>query len=106
MGSAFREVARPAVTTLDELLRRLGVARCDLLKLDCEGAEYEILYGASEETLRAIDAITAEYHVGLNEHTVAELVRFLESRGFIVTSTPLLDPEGGYLYAQRPIRAR
>ncbi|MHC5210836.1 MAG: FkbM family methyltransferase, partial [Planctomycetota bacterium] len=48
--------------TLDELFLRHQVTRCDLLKIDCEGAEYEILHAASDETLEHIDRIHAEYH--------------------------------------------
>jgi hypothetical protein len=51
--------------------------RGDLLKLDCEGSEYEILYSASEATLARIAAINMEYQVGLNQHHPAELQHYL-----------------------------
>ncbi|MDT5295721.1 MAG: hypothetical protein QOJ76_2601 [Acidobacteriota bacterium] len=35
-----------AATTVDEYCRRNGVARIDLLKIDVEGAEYQVLLGA------------------------------------------------------------
>lgn len=34
----------------------------DLLKLDCEGAEYAILMGASTESLARVQRIVMEYH--------------------------------------------
>ena len=47
---ADKEIMVP-VTTIDELVGRLGLPRVDLIKLDIEGAEREALLGASE-TLR------------------------------------------------------
>ena len=100
-GSVFRPVERANLMTLDDVFRRFAVDRCPLLKLDCEGAEYEILFGASEETLARIDRIAMEYHVGLTEHAPEALGRFLSEWGFAVQRSPLLDEDGGYLHATR-----
>lgn len=35
---------------------------CDLLKLDCEGAEFEALLGADDDTLRRAQRIILEFH--------------------------------------------
>jgi FkbM family methyltransferase len=48
--------------TLDNILEQVG--RCDFLKIDCEGGEYEIFYSSKPETLRKIDRIVCEYHDG------------------------------------------
>ena len=50
--------------TLDEALTRSGLeaGEFDLLKLDCEGAEYGIVAGASPECLRRFRHIVAELH--------------------------------------------
>jgi len=37
-------------------------AGCDLLKLDCEGAEFEALLGADDDTLRRAQRIILEFH--------------------------------------------
>jgi FkbM family methyltransferase len=100
-GSMFRPLARTEVVTLDDLFDRFAVWKCSLLKLDCEGAEYEVLLNARPETLNRIGNIAMEYHVGLNEHSPEELVAFLESHGFAVECLPLIDQECGYLYARR-----
>jgi hypothetical protein len=71
------------------------------VKLDCEGAEYEILLAASDATLASIDTITMEYHLGLDGHTPDELNSFLRRKGFQVTFGPLLDADDGYLQARR-----
>lgn len=52
---AFVDV--PAVTLADVV-----GSGCDLLKLDCEGAEFEAILGASDETLRQAHRIILEFH--------------------------------------------
>jgi FkbM family methyltransferase len=49
-------------TTLAEILSKNGIDRCDLLKLDCEGAEYEILFRAEKEALGRVRRICIEAH--------------------------------------------
>ena len=101
-GSRFQKLADVDSISLETLFARHGVQECDLLKLDCEGAEYEILLGAPPETLRRVRSLAIEYHVGLNEHSPAELVSRLGSLGFETRLEPLQDVESGYLYAWRP----
>ncbi len=45
----------------DRLVDKLD-SEVDVLKLDCEGAEYEILFNASPSTLEKIRSIVLEYH--------------------------------------------
>lgn len=101
LGSNFQPMCRVPVLTLEEIFRRYEVETCDFLKLDCEGAEYDILLNSAESTLRRIQMIAMEYHVGLNEHDPSELMTFLQAHGFHAEKTPLIDLEGGYLYATR-----
>jgi FkbM family methyltransferase len=99
--SRFQKLEDVDSVTLDTLFTRWRIDRCDLLKLDCEGAEYEILLNASPQAFRRIRALAVEYHVGLNEHRPEELVRVLASHGFQARIEPLQDIESGYLYASR-----
>ena len=101
LESHFVPEANVSVRTLDEIFARHQVRHCDLLKLDCEGAEYDILFNAAENTLAAVSRISLEYHVGLNDHHPSELSEFLADRGFRVLVDSPTDPEGGYLYGQR-----
>lgn len=100
-GSAFRSLETVQVVTLDEVFSRFAIERCALLKLDCEGAEYDILFNAAGGTLARIDRIAMEYHVGLAPGCPQALQDFLEGRGFTVRYSPLADEEGGYLHAVR-----
>lgn len=57
-GTPLRQFVNvPAVTLADVV----GTG-CDLLKLDCEGAEFEALLRANDETLRRAKRLFVEYH--------------------------------------------
>lgn len=88
---------------LTEVLAGMPRPHIDLMKLDCEGAEYEILMLAPAEALAAVDRIVMEYHDRTTAHTHPELERFLTDAGFVVCSVPnVVHPdEIGYLWAAR-----
>ena len=48
--------------TFDDIFEKYNIDKCKLLKIDCEGAEYEILYNASENNLRKCNNMRAEFH--------------------------------------------
>jgi FkbM family methyltransferase len=100
-GSAFQSLETVRVMTLDDVFHRFAIERCALLKLDCEGAEYDILFNAADVTLDRVERIAMEYHVGLAPGGPKALRDFLDVRGFSVRYSPLADEEGGYLHAVR-----
>ncbi|MDX6689288.1 MAG: hypothetical protein QOG15_745 [Solirubrobacteraceae bacterium] len=100
-GSAFTAGHTVRVITLDDVFELYDIDCCDLLKLDCEGAEYEILYGCSARTLGRIRHLVLEYHEGLDAGGPDELESFLRERGFAVTRFAPLDIEGGHMHAER-----
>lgn len=59
IGGTVQEVS---MTTLNTIMNDHGVRRCDYLKLDCEGAEYEIIRTLSAEIGSRIEQITMEIH--------------------------------------------
>src|SRR2546422_3825531 len=61
-GQGSRAISVEAIT-LAYLFERTGVERCDLLKMDCEGAELEILLKAPAELLKRIASMSFEYHL-------------------------------------------
>jgi len=71
-------------TTLSDVFERNNVTKCDVLKLDCEGEEYNILLNAPDGILSKVVRITAEYHDGLTKYTHEDLENFLRSRNFEV----------------------
>jgi hypothetical protein len=52
-----------AVVTLDDLVRQVG-GHIDVLKIDIEGAEFDVLERASSDALAEIDQILVEFHDG------------------------------------------
>ncbi len=89
-----------AVTTLTEVFKKQKIQACDFLKIDCEGAEFEILYSA-ERVLRKVRTITCEFHEYFNTGNVEELVKFLEKQGFVVSLVREGRSPLGILYAHR-----
>ncbi len=63
----------------------------DLMKLDCEGAEYGIVLGADDETLSRIDNIVGEYH-GSDLSVQARFFARLTEAGFAVSHHWSSDP--------------
>jgi len=64
--------------TLSEIFKENNLDHCDLLKLDCEGAEYDILYNTPKEILDKIDQVAIEVHGGKNEkENLSSLKTFL-----------------------------
>ena len=59
-GKQFPPLAHTEVVTLEALFQRLEVRSCDLLKLDCEGAEYDIVLKAPRNTLEKVQRIAME----------------------------------------------
>lgn len=71
--------------TLDEVFISNQIKTCHLLKLDCEGSEYEILQNCSSETLRRVKRIVGEYHESPSSpNTGQALCRLLKTRSFRV----------------------
>lgn len=89
--------------TLNQIFESLQLVRCDFLKIDCEGGEYEMLFQASDATLHKLHHVCLEYHEGVTAFTRHDLVRFFEQKGFMVrhTSNPV-HQETGFLYAYHP----
>jgi FkbM family methyltransferase len=94
--------ARVRTLSLDQGIEGLESHRCDYLKVDCEGAEFEIFFNASPATLRKIQHICLEYHDWMTRNTHDDLARFFQQHGFHVTCIPSRAYRGlGLLYAAR-----
>lgn len=73
------------VATLAELMRVHRIEHCDLLRLNCEGAEFPALLAATPETLGRIERMLVLYHGDLARgYDVDRLVAHLEESGFRV----------------------
>jgi FkbM family methyltransferase len=92
------KTARVSTTTLNEALDKNGLDRVNYLKVDCEGAEYEILEEMTRADYDRIDTLTVEYHYGREN----ELIRLVETHGLRLTSTNRTSPLLGILIFRRP----
>jgi FkbM family methyltransferase len=90
--------------SLETFFKQQKIEKCSFLKLDCEGAEYEILMSLKTEILKKIGKIACEFHIpehyGISskEFTPEKLVDFLKSHNFKV-SAKRVNPYTGMLYA-------
>lgn len=93
--------AEPVRTmSLARLVEDLGLAQIDLLKLDCEGAEWDIL-PASEAVLSIVRQLCMEFHRERG-WTPERLSEWLNNRGFEVTHTgDARQTWNGLLWARR-----
>jgi FkbM family methyltransferase len=81
-------------------------SRIDLMKLDCEGAEFILLWEAERSDWEKVRAITLEYHLGLQtgypDGNVEAITGRLVDLGFrILSSEPTKNPQFGYIIARR-----
>jgi len=92
------------VLTDEGTIRQVAISTClermggevDLLKLDCEGAEWEIL--KDTETLKSVKAITLEYHLD-NEHDHKSILSVLQAANFKIISYGAAGPTWGMAWA-------
>lgn len=67
--------------TLEDVFKDNNLERIDLLKLDCEGAEYEIFYNLPDNLFSKIKEIKMEFH---GQKKGEELRDFLIKNNFII----------------------
>ena len=95
-----------ASTSLDALFRDHRIERCDLLKIDIEGMEYEALGAASSDTLARVQRIHGEYHEVAGDDpasTIEGLEALLRGQGFEVERIPHRKKhQHGMFFAARP----
>jgi FkbM family methyltransferase len=91
-----------ASISIADAFARLEITHCDLMKIDCEGAEYPILFNTPDEVLGHVQRIVMEYHDNLTRYTHRDMQEFLASKGYAVRVTPnYVHKDLGYVYAWR-----
>lgn len=89
-------------TTLDKIFEAFEIKTCDLLKMDCEGAEYDILFHTSPSTLEKMRRVCLEYHNGVTQYSHLDLINFFEDHGFSVIGDPSkVHKHTGLLFASK-----
>lgn len=94
--------------TLNRVFQKNKISICDLLKVDIEGAEWEVLNNFSLANLGKIKQIAMEYHNNNNNissQSILNVKKILTQNGFIVYIVPnRYISSSGYLYALRKVR--
>ncbi len=87
---------------LAEAIARLGPDGCQLLKVDCEGAEFDIFLETQSTVLDRVERIVMEYHDGVADQDHPALVAHFRACGFVVETFPnYVHDDIGYLRAWR-----
>ena len=88
-----------------EIIAANEIERVDILKLDCEGSEYDILYNAPPNILARIAEIRLEYHeLGVAGCNSPDLRAFLESHSFVIIRHTATSPSEGSMWARKYVQ--
>jgi FkbM family methyltransferase len=70
--------------SLKDIIETNNILEIDILKLDCEGAEYDILLNLDNQTIQKINKIVSEMHPNIENFKVENVKDFLSLHGFEV----------------------
>ena len=88
-------------TSLQKIFDENKISSCKLLKLDCEGAEYQIIDSLPSEYLDKIQNIVMEYHLAdTKPELVKSLILKIKNAGFKIKTRPHHD-DMGFLIARK-----
>lgn len=88
--------------TLENIFKTNNIETCNFLKLDCEGAEYEILGTLPKEYYKKINKITLEYHDHLVKgNSLRDLIFVLTKNKFRILKIKRGAWYTGLLYAKK-----
>jgi len=81
---SFDKLGTTIQVSFEEVLERFGKNTVDIVKMDCEGSEWEIL--DKVDLWKNIKFITMEYHLGMDNYDHKRITDALEKVGFQVVS--------------------
>jgi FkbM family methyltransferase len=84
-----------SMVSIQQALQQLG-GTVDILKLDCEGAEWEIL--KNKAAMSAVRFLTLEYHL-IENRSLDEMVRLLNENGLRIVFCHQDSPGNGRIWA-------
>jgi FkbM family methyltransferase len=87
----------------DTFMKQHSIDKVSLLKVDIEGAEYDLFYSLEKDDFDKIDSMLIEYHLGQNktvESDVNKLTDYIESFGFICEVNTIYN-HGGFIFCEK-----
>ena len=87
------------ITTIPEIVKKYKIESIDLLKLDCEGAEFEIILNLPSTILNTIKKISMEIHE-IENFDIIDIEKFLVKNNFSVRRKYFLHENWPILYAK------
>ncbi len=96
------EIEKVDCITMRGIIEHHGLEKIDLLKMNCEGAEYEIFENCSPDEFERIFNIRLEYHnLGASERNGDSLVRLLTKQGYSIQRFTRYKNVSGFIWASR-----
>lgn len=97
--STFNKLNQKKITvpaqSLTSVIEENGIEKIDLLKLDCEGSEYDIIYATDATVLKRAQMMVIEVHqIDDARNNLKSLDQYLQSLGYDTHSMPV--QEGSY----------
>jgi FkbM family methyltransferase len=87
---------------LDDVFEKYNLPRVSVMKMDCEGAEFEILGNLSSDILNKVDVFYIEYHKYFDSFDPALLKKIFEKNKFKVSMKPsYFGKNMGFILAKR-----
>lgn len=68
--------------TIADIFTDNNLKTCDFLKMDCEGAEYKILFNCPDDIWKKIKKIALEFHNFEEGKNQFDIIKLLEEKGF------------------------
>jgi FkbM family methyltransferase len=89
------------VISISDIIKKYKIDSIDFLKLDCEGAEYEIILEIPNDVLKSINKIAMEVHK-IENYDISDIEEFLVKNNFEVKRKYFLESSTSWpmLYAK------
>jgi FkbM family methyltransferase len=83
------KISVPCVS-LTDIIQQNNFTHVDLLKIDCEGSEYDIIYNTDKALVQKIKMMVAEVHdIDNDKNNMAAFGAYLKSLGYSVKHSPI-----------------
>lgn len=95
------ETLKVTSVTLKSMMEKLNIDTIDFIKLDCEGAEGEVIKSLGQEGLKRIKKMAIEFHDNNSILNHSEILKELKDSGFKTSIKWDGTSYFGYIYANR-----